>query len=242
MTTKTLALTIRMVSFCPGALESGILHEGIAMLAGFGKKISSNKGAEVQFAQDLGFWAYLLLALLVMVEGPIATLAGAVAASAGVMNPIGVFLSASLANLMADCLWYTLGYLGKMEWVHRYGGFVGVRESMVTRIQNDVQKHAAKLLFLAKLTLGFTIPTLVTTGLARVPMRRWLGVLVVSETLWTGTLVVLGFYFGRYAQTLERGIELIAMGGVFIFAVLLIFYISRQRKKMAERKRNDQME
>lgn len=193
----------------------------------------------MQFAQDLGYWAYLLLAVLVMVEGPVATLAGAVAASAGIMNPVGVFLSASLANLLADCLWYTLGYLGKMEWVHRYGGFVGVRESMVARIQIDIQKHAAKLLFLAKLTLGFTIPSLVATGLARVPMRRWLGVLVVGETMWTGTLVVLGYYFGKYAQTLERGIEMIALAGVFIFAVLLFFYISRQRKKSVEKKQKE---
>jgi len=196
----------------------------------------------VQFAQDLGNWAYLLLALLVMVEGPIATLAGAVAASAGLMEPVGVFVSASLANLLADCLWYTLGYLGKMEWVHRYGGYVGVREGMVARFQKDIQKHAAKLLFLAKLTLGFTIPTLVATGLARVPMRRWLGVLVIGETLWTGTLVVLGFYFGKYAQTLERGIEIIAMSGVFLFAGLLLFYVSRHRKRAAEKKRLENLE
>jgi membrane protein DedA with SNARE-associated domain len=196
----------------------------------------------VQFAQDLGIWAYLLLGLLVMVEGPIATLAGAVAASAGLMQPVGVFLSASLANMLADCLWYTLGYLGKMEWVHRYGGYVGVREPMVARFQADIQKHAAKLLFLAKLTLGFTIPTLVATGLARVPMRRWFPVLIVSETLWTGSLVALGFYFGKYAQTLERGIEVIAIGGVFLFAAGLFIYISHQRKRSAEKKRRETTE
>jgi membrane protein DedA with SNARE-associated domain len=193
---------------------------------------------DVQFAQDLGIWAYVLLALLVIVEGPIATLAGAVAASAGFMKPLPVFFSAAAANLLSDCLWYTLGYLGKMEWVHRYGGYVGVRASVVNRLQSDIQRHAPRLLFLAKMTLGFTIPALVATGLARVPMRRWLGVLMVSETVWTGTLVVLGFYFGKYAQTLERGIEFMALGGGLLFVTLALVYFSHLRKRSA--KQDDQ--
>ena len=110
---------------------------------------------QFQFTQDLGLWAYLLLALLVMVEGPVATLAGAVAASAGLMNPFWVFISAASGNLVSDILWYTLGYLGKMEWLHRYGGYFGLRGEYITRFNNDIQKHVAKVLFIAKLTLGF---------------------------------------------------------------------------------------
>ena len=44
----------------------------------------------------LGYWNYVLLAILVAVEGPIATLLGAVAASAGLMRPILVFFSLHL--------------------------------------------------------------------------------------------------------------------------------------------------
>lgn len=180
--------------------------------------------------QGLGIWAYLLLALLVIVEGPVATLAGAVAASAGYMKPAWVFVAAATGNLLADCLWYTLGYVGKLEWLHRYGRWFGLREHMVIRLTKDIQKHAPKLLFIAKLTLGFTIPTLVATGLARVPIRRWLGVLLASETLWTGTLVFLGFHFGQYVQRLERGVEIIALAGALLFVALLILYISYLRR------------
>lgn len=188
----------------------------------------------VDFTQHLGIWAYLLLALLVMVEGPVATLAGAVAASTGLMKPVWVFVAASAGNILADLLWYTLGYVGKMEWVHRYGAYVGVRGSLVQRVHNDIQRHSAKFLLLAKLTLGFTIPALVATGLARVPMRRWLWVLLVGESIWTGSLVFLGFHFGRYVQTLEQGMEIITLVGGLIFAGLVFFYISRVRKKAEE--------
>lgn len=186
---------------------------------------------DLQFTQHMGLWAYLLLALLVMVEGPVVTLAGAVAASAGYMEPVGVFISAAMGNMVADLLWYTLGYLGKMEWLHRYGGWFGFREEYVQRFNRDIQAHAAKLLFIAKLTLGFTIPTLVATGLSRVPLRRWFYVLIVGETIWTGSLVALGFFFGKYVQQLERGVEVISLIGALIFVVFLIFYISHVRRR-----------
>jgi membrane protein DedA with SNARE-associated domain len=189
----------------------------------------------LQFTQELGYWAYVLLALLVMVEGPVATLAGAVAASAGYMKPVLVFASAASGNILADCVWYTIGYLGRMEWLHRYGGYVGIREEYVLKLTHDIQKHAAKLLFVAKVTLGFSIPTLVATGLARVPMRRWFWVLILGETLWTGSLVFMGFHFGQYVQRLERGVEIVALAGAAIFVFGLVFYISRMRKRSAEK-------
>jgi membrane protein DedA with SNARE-associated domain len=188
-----------------------------------------------QFTQDLGLWAYLLLALLVMVEGPVATLAGAVAASAGLMKPFWVFVSAASGNLVSDILWYTLGYLGKMEWLHRYGSYFGLRAETVARFNNDIQKHVGKLLFIAKLTLGFTIPTLVATGLARIPLRRWFLVLALGETIWTGSLVILGVNFGHYVQRLERGVEVVALAGALLFVVFLIFYISRVRRRSSDK-------
>jgi membrane protein DedA with SNARE-associated domain len=181
-------------------------------------------------SQNLGLWAYLLLALLVMVEGPVATLAGAVAASSGFLSPEGVFLAAASGNLFADSLWYSLGYLGKIEWLERYGRWVGVNKAMLTRLTKDIENHAAKVLFIAKLTLGFSIPTLVATGLAKVPMRRWFPWLLFGETIWTGALVLLGYHLGRYVQKLERGIEFVAIAGILLSVAFLVFYVGKLRK------------
>jgi len=181
--------------------------------------------------QNLGLWAYLVLALLVLVEGPIATLAGAVAASAGLMKPEGVFLAAASGNLTADSLWYLLGFLGKMEWLERYGRWVGISREILQTFKEDIRKHAAKVLFIAKITLGFSIPALVSTGLARVPIMRWAPWLVVGETILTGSLVLLGYHFGKYIQKLEFGVKMVALGGAFLSVAFLVFYIGRLRQK-----------
>lgn len=184
-----------------------------------------------QLTQELGPWSYILLAILVMVEGPVATLAGAVACSAGLMKPIWVFTAAAGGNLLADSLWYVLGYMGKLEWLERYGKWFGLRQSMIYRFTRDIQKHAVKLLVVAKLTMGLVIPTLVAIGLARVSVRRWGFWLVLAETLWTGTLLFLGYHFGVYLQTLERGVELIALVGTLVFIAILVLYISHIRQR-----------
>ena len=47
---------------------------------------------------QLGIWTYLVLAVLVAIEGPVATLLGAAAASAGLMRPGLVFITAAAGN------------------------------------------------------------------------------------------------------------------------------------------------
>ncbi|HEY6073400.1 MAG TPA: VTT domain-containing protein, partial [Anaerolineales bacterium] len=179
--------------------------------------------------QPFGAWAYLLIFALVAFEGPIVTLAGAAASSAGFLNPLLVFLSAAFGNLAADVVWYRLGYLGKKEWLIHYGRWFGLREKSIHRLQSDMENHIGKILFTAKLTLGLVIPTLVATGLARIPWRRWFGVLFLAECMWTGFLVIVGHYFGRYVQTLERDLKWVSLVGAALFVVLIFVFLARRR-------------
>lgn len=77
--------------------------------------------------------------------------------------------------------------------------------------------------------MGFMIPILVATGLARIPMKRWFGVLASAECLWTGSLVLMGFYFGKYLQTMRIGLQALAVVGFFIFAYLGYRWLTRHR-------------
>lgn len=180
-------------------------------------------------AQPLGWWMYVFLAILVAVEGPLTTLAGAIASSAGYLNPVFVFISACFGNLTADILWYSLGYMGKKEWLLRYGSWFGIKESFFDQLHTDIQTHIRKILFAAKLTLGLVIPTLVAAGLARIPMRRWLGTLTLAESIWTGALVLAGYYFGHYMQNFARDLRWVSIGGSAILLIILGIYLSRRR-------------
>ncbi len=171
---------------------------------------------------QLGFWTYIILALLVAVEGPIVTLLGAAAASAGLMRPMPVFFAAAVGNLTADSLWYTLGYMGKTEWILHFGRRLGLRESLIDHLKQNMLDHATKVLFLAKLTVSFVIPSLIAAGLLRIPWRRWFPALVVAETLWTGSLILIGYYTTEAIKRVERGVEYAVLAASLAFVVFAI--------------------
>lgn len=179
-----------------------------------------------QFEQ-FGYWNYILLAVLVAFEGPIATLLGAVAASAGLMRPGLVFLFAAAGNLTADSLWYSLGYMGKIEWLFRGGRRLGVKREYLERLQHGMRKHTVKILFFAKLSVSFVIPSLIAAGLVKAPWRRWFPALIAAETIWTGSLVLIGYYTTEAIKHVEQGVEFFIIFGSILFLALL-FWIGRR--------------
>lgn len=170
-----------------------------------------------------GAWSYFLLAFLVLIEGPIATLLGAAASSTGLMNPFLVFAFASAGNLTADTLWYYLGYAGKGDWLLRHGRLINLRQTHIERLEKDINRHARKILLVAKLTASFSVPALIAAGMARVPWRRWFGVIFGAEMIWTGSLVLIGYHFTLSISKMEAGLKAIAI----VAFLLLVFIMGR---------------
>jgi membrane protein DedA with SNARE-associated domain len=187
---------------------------------------------------QLGAWSYPLLALLVIVEGPTATLLGAAAASAGLMRPAPVFFAATIGNLACDSLWYSLGYFGKTEWLSIFGRRFGIRQKLGEHLMQEMHTHYAKILFIAKFTLSFMIPTMILTGLLRIPRKRWFPPLMVADALWTGLLILLGYYTTELLKRLEQGMRVAVLAIPILFIVILIFagqrYIKQWEKENPE--------
>lgn len=179
-----------------------------------------------------GVWSYFLLAFLVGLEGPIATLLGAVAASAGLLHPIFVFIAAATGNLAADTTWYTLGLLGKMEWVLRFGKRLKISPENIHHLESQLCEHAPVILFVSKLTVSPMIPALIATGLIKYPWRRWFPFVLAGEVIWTGSLVTIGYFGFAAIKTVQLGIE----HAILISSVLFIFlllYLGRRFLKTA---------
>ncbi|GAB4549117.1 MAG: hypothetical protein Fur0016_02020 [Anaerolineales bacterium] len=183
---------------------------------------------------EWGFWSYLILAGTVAVEGPIATLLGAGAASAGVMRPWLVFFSAAAGNLGADLTWYSLGYLGKAEWLFSLGRRFGISPARLERMEKAMQKHAAKILFMAKLSVSLVIPALVAAGLMKTPLKKWFPAVFGAEMIWTGALVLIGFYTTEAIKRVERGLEYAILLASALFVVFLFWLVRRTLGKAEE--------
>jgi membrane protein DedA with SNARE-associated domain len=175
---------------------------------------------------DLGAWSYVILVLLVFVEGPAATLVAATMAASGILRADLVFFFSVLANFLADTFWYLIGRSAneggrvlQFNWVRR-------RWHLVESMEQALKGRAAKMYLLTKLSMGLlTIPVLIASGLARVPWLKLLAVSVVVEPLWNGLLVLAGYRLGDSVAHMERGMRIGAIAGsVIVFFILLVFY------------------
>ena len=180
---------------------------------------------------QLGYWTYLVLAVFVAIEGPVATLLGAAAASAGLMRPWLVFMAAAAGNLTADSLWYTLGYAGKIEWALRFGRRLGLQSEILERLEQGMHDHAAKILFIAKLTVSFMIPSLIAAGLVKVRWRRWFPALFAGEMIWTGSLMLIGYYATEAIKRVQQGVEYLILGLSLVFVFFIVWMGRRVLRK-----------
>jgi membrane protein DedA with SNARE-associated domain len=181
----------------------------------------------------LGNWSYVLLALLVATEGPLSTLLGAAAATAGILDIRLVFAATVVGNITGDTLWYMLGYVGKLDVVLRLTRWMGVERRHLARLEREMHAHAAKLIVFAKLAYGLIVPTLLSAGMARVPWRRWFPVVFVVETLWSLLLVWVGFHATGLIAQFEQGLRIVG-AGVLAGAVVVVFRLLRQRIEREE--------
>lgn len=183
--------------------------------------------------QGLGPWSYVLIALLVATEGPVTTLIGATAAAAGFLDIRLVFVATAIGNIAGDALWYSVGYLGKSKRLRGLTSRLGLHRKQVLKFEDGIRTHAAKAILLAKITFGLIIPTLIATGLARVPLRRWFPAVVVAETVWTFLLVSIGFHAAGAIAQVESGFRMVGLVAAVIVITVGLIHLKRSRGKTA---------
>lgn len=177
--------------------------------------------------RELGAWSYVLLGFLIVLQGPASTLLGGAAAAAGLLRPFWVLVAGMGGNLTADTVWYLVGKSGRLDGLQRAGRRFGIDQAHLDRFLRGMQQHSTKVLLLAKLSAGFAVPALLAAGLARVPWRRWFPVVFLGETVWTGSLLLLGYYATEAIKRVEEGIHYLGVGVGLLLVGLLLWWLPR---------------
>lgn len=175
---------------------------------------------------EIGPWNYVFLGILILWQGPIATLLGGAAAAAGLLQLRLVFIVGVISNLTADILWYTLGRSSNIDRLLQWHPIRKYKRYIQGALLG-FDKHASKILLAAKLSFGLVIPTLVAAGLSRVSWRKWFPVVFIGETIWTGALLLLGYFATAAIQQIERGLQVVLLVIPFSLLILVIWYLPR---------------
>ncbi len=181
-------------------------------------------------------WNYFWFGVLVFIEGPTTTIAGAVLAASGVLSPWKVFATAVLSNLAADAFWFQIG-----QWVRqrkRWMEKIEARYPLVRPLKAKLRERAVAFLLFAKFTLS-GVPALIAAGIAQVPWRKLLGVVVLSEIAWIAFLTALGYLLWDKMAYLAVGLRIAALVGFLIF-VYVVTRVARKTMQTMLKTESDQ--
>ncbi len=170
-------------------------------------------------------YKYALLFPIAFVEGPIVSVLGGFLASSGHLNIYAVFGVVLLGDLTADTLYYALGRFGGVRIIGKYGRYLRIQDDQVKSLEAHFQKHAGKTLFAGKFAHSLGSVVLFAAGIGRVPYRKFFVLNLLSASLKSAILVLVGYYFGYAYHRINDYLNYAAYIFLGLAAVLVIIYL-----------------
>lgn len=180
------------------------------------------------------FWSYLILFTAMVAEGPIATMTGAFLSSLGGFNVFIIYFLSILGDVVGDIILYYIGYKGGRPVLAKAEKILKVRESLVQRITEKFDKSGEKIIFYVKISTGLCWITFLAAGVAKMNFKKFLKYSILGGFVWSGFLVLVGYFFGYAAGQIEQYIK---YAGWVIFGITLFFIIAINvlKKKRAKK-------
>ena len=190
------------------------------------------------FQRMLASYGYLVVAVVIMVEGagiplPGETilLLGAAYAGAGNLDIRGVILAAALGAIAGDNLGYFIGRRGGRALLVRYGQTLHVGESHLARAEAFYARHGAKTVFLARFVAVLRTLSSLLAGANRMPYRRFAPWNAAGGILWAVVIGTLGSLFGSQWQLLAHWIG--RAGVLLALTALVVVLVLVFRRRLA---------
>lgn len=165
----------------------------------------------------LGAHPYLLLFPLVLLEGPIATVAAGLLVAAGLMEWPMAYAIAVAADLAGDSLYYALGRGARRPGVGGLLAWLGLAQERLAAMEASFSGKAGRAILGAKVVDAAAVPVFVAAGLTKVGYGRFLGWTLAATAPKAAILMAFGFYAGGQA------LDLVQRLGPGPFALLALF-------------------
>ncbi len=177
-------------------------------------------------------YGYFILFPLAVIEGPVVSLLVGFLMYLGYFQFFPALAILVLGDIVPDIFYYYIGRFGNgKKLIEKYGTHLNLIEKLW-------QEHGKKTMFFSKIAYGLSTPLLISAGLVKMPLRRFVSYTIpISITLYT-VIIIIGYYLGSSYQLAAKYInyaEIIIAIFFVIFIAAYVFsakYARRQIEKM----------
>lgn len=169
------------------------------------------------------YLVYGIIAFISLVEGPWMALLCGLLLRLGDFPFMPLYVALMIGDLIGDSAWYWIGYRYGHRFIARFGKYFSITDEGVAKVTRIFHHYKNSILFISKITmgLGFAVVTLMTAGIVRIPFKRYIGLNVLGQFIWTGLLLSVGYFLGNIYVTFDNILGKLSLIG----ACVIIFFI-----------------
>jgi len=186
-----------------------------------------------ELIQALSLWGYPAMLLLMILEGPIATIIAAFLASLGYFNVFIVFGLSVTGDVIGDIILYYIGFFGGSRILPKVEKFLKIRDATVKKLKDKFHQNSERLIFYVKSTTGLAYIAFITAGTLRMDIWKFVKNSILGGLVWSSLLVILGYFFGYAAEQISQYIK---YAGAIILAAAVMFFIGLSLYKKKQTK------
>lgn len=180
--------------------------------------------------------SYVIIFILMFIEGPIVAYASSFAAALGYFNVWILIPLFILGNQIPDVLIFKIGGLLRGKTVEKYVSYFGLHKRRIKWLEKNINKHSIKTIILIKSIPPLPLPGIIISGFMKMPFKKFFWIDLIYNILYAILFIALGYYSGLVTNMslkyFKLGELLIPIAIILIIGVyLLIKWIDRKMAK-----------
>lgn len=181
-------------------------------------------------------YKYAALVVISLFEGPYIMMLSGFLIKLGVLAFIPAYIALSVGDLLADTMWYYIGYFFGNTFVSRFGKFFDINMKNIENAKQLFLNHRKKILFGSKVTAGFglSLATLVAAGMVRAPFGEYMIINFFGQTIWTALMLSVGYFFGNLYIVIDDVLGRIFIVGAAFAVLYLLLRLGRHLGRKAK--------
>ncbi len=178
---------------------------------------------------------YITVILICIVEGPVISMVFGALVKLGYFPLIPVFVVLMFGDLIGDVMWYAIGRFYGNKFIQKYGKYFSIDDESVRKVSEIFVKYQHRILLISKMTngFGFSLVTLITAGIVKIPFKKYFLINFIGQIVWTGILISVGYFFGKVYEQVDSILGKMTVVASFIIIVMLFFGYMNYMKKRA---------
>ncbi len=170
---------------------------------------------------------YFILFPIAAFEGPIATLIAGFLVSLGILELWPAFIVILLADFIPDIIFYCIGR--NRSYMNHVDADSNSRTKVISGSLGTIKKlwetHPRKTMLFAKLSYGVSMPFLISAGMAKIPLRKFISYTLPVTLLQCPIIFFIGYYLGQTYIVAQKYVSYWVPFTLLIIILLTFLYI-----------------